>query len=117
MNNLIMINIDDEHNILKMNKRILNKSDLDLTCVRSGKDLVNLLNQIYQDSLIIDENKIVENSHDLSKIKIIIFVDHMLDDEYGYEVISNCLNLYENWKLNITYVLLSSTEDEETIEK
>ena len=66
------VNVDDEANILKMNKRILSKIDnIELICLRDRSEFVSFLKDCYS------------NRESDPFDHIVVLMDHMLDRDFG----------------------------------
>jgi len=102
----VILNIDDECGILRMNTKILSKIGIQLNCCNNKKELISILVNTYSDFIM----------KSLSQFpKIIIFLDHILDNSSGIEVLIAVKETQSKFDIDINWVLLSSTEDINTI--
>mmetsp|Transcript_28107 Transcript_28107/g.23595 ORF Transcript_28107/g.23595 Transcript_28107/m.23595 type:complete len:140 (+) Transcript_28107:147-566(+) len=108
--NKIFINIDDEKSILGINALAFSKLGIDLNCCFNEDELLSILSQIHADKLRHYNSK-VENK------TIIILLDHVLDCTLGYNVKENLKNFEYRFELKIIWILVSSTEDKDTVQK
>ena len=108
-NGVVQVNLDDEENILKMNKREFAKELLNLNCCRGSEEFLHLLAQVQRDCQ--------EAGDEEQQPKVLGVMDHMVDREWGQEIMELAQELNSILKLDITFVLLSSTDDKQTLSK
>eukprot|EP00801_Mesodinium_rubrum_P007516 Mrub_07527.p1 GENE.Mrub_07527~~Mrub_07527.p1 ORF type:complete len:167 (-),score=58.27 Mrub_07527:80-580(-) len=98
---LIYVNVDDEQNILKMNKRMFGKAGVELVCCINRHEFLEYL-------------KTLSAQRAQADFKVVALMDHMLDLDYGYEVIQASERLNESLGLRIEYIMVSSSEGKAT---
>ena len=89
-----------------MHTMLFSKKEINLHCCYNEHELISLLMYLFSDSIK------TGNKH-----KIVILLDHILDGSQGIEVLKKANSVRDKFNLDIIWVLLSSTEDNETIEK
>eukprot|EP00801_Mesodinium_rubrum_P000795 Mrub_00795.p1 GENE.Mrub_00795~~Mrub_00795.p1 ORF type:complete len:855 (+),score=154.56 Mrub_00795:56-2566(+) len=101
------VNLDDEYNILSMNKQIMSKQNLSLNCFYHPNDLLGVIAQT-------GTRYMLDNS---DCPQFVILLDHQLDCVTGLEVLHQVKELQRKFNLSILWVLLSSTEDQNTVSR
>ena len=79
----LWVSVDDEDNILKMNKRMFKKSDVDLNTCRDRAAFLRLLGRVWLDA----QRGFVEAP------RVYAVMDHMLDRDHGFEIIKAARDL------------------------
>jgi len=103
---MMFVNVDDENSILRMNALLFSKNGMQLNCCINQKELTDTLVQYYS-------NYIMNSS--THRPKIVILIDHVLDNTTGVEVLIAIKKMQLKFDLDINWVLLSSTEDKKTL--
>lgn len=88
-----------------MHKMIMNKENLNLNCFYHVHDLYGILAQTCTRYMI--------NSSECPRI--VVLLDHQLDCITGLDVLEKVKNMQCKFKIEILWILVSSTEDKNTI--
>ena len=99
----IFINVDDELSIKSMHTHLFKIKGINLISCSTEHDLKSIMIQIYSQF----------NSE--SKPKVVILLDNVLDDTTGLELYNNLKHTQIKFNLDILWILVSSTEDKNTI--
>eukprot|EP00801_Mesodinium_rubrum_P006885 Mrub_06893.p1 GENE.Mrub_06893~~Mrub_06893.p1 ORF type:complete len:300 (+),score=50.85 Mrub_06893:77-901(+) len=103
--NLIILNVDDEINIKSMHTLIFARLDIKLLCCSNGVELVQFLTAIH--------------SHLVKKqvgASVVVLLDHVLDGQSGLQVLKEARVHQRRFGLEVVWVLVSSSEDEYTLD-
>ena len=88
-----------------MHTLIFSRLDLDLNCCSTSNDLIQMIMKVYLN----------KNRRENQKYTFVILLDHILDRKLGYDVLTEVSEIQYKFSLNIIWVLLSSTEDRNTL--
>eukprot|EP00801_Mesodinium_rubrum_P005279 Mrub_05282.p2 GENE.Mrub_05282~~Mrub_05282.p2 ORF type:complete len:200 (-),score=69.18 Mrub_05282:552-1100(-) len=99
----LYVNVDDEANILKMNKRLMSKLDVELTCLRDRSELLGFLCACKRNP-----------EYAQADLRVVVLMDHMLDRDYGWAVIGAAREATREWGWDVLYFSVSSSDDKDT---
>jgi len=81
---------------------------IDLNCCNNEDELICMMAQIHSDSL-----RYYNSSNE--RKTIVILLDHVLDCTLGIDILTNLKGYESKFDLKIIWVLVSSTEDKDTV--
>eukprot|EP00801_Mesodinium_rubrum_P007290 Mrub_07301.p1 GENE.Mrub_07301~~Mrub_07301.p1 ORF type:complete len:282 (-),score=67.65 Mrub_07301:88-876(-) len=103
-NGLIFLNVDDEVNIKSMHTMIFARLDIELSCCSNSSELVQLLTAAHSWQV----------KHG-AEGTVVVLLDHVLDGQSGLQVYQAAQEHQARFNLSVVWVLVSSTEDVDTI--
>ena len=89
-----------------MNSMLFSKLSIDLNCCSTEDELISMMAQIHSSSL--------QYSKSDSK-SVVILLDHVLDCTQGISVLLNLRDFANKFDIEMIWVLVSSTEDRDTV--
>ena len=101
---MIFLNIDDELNMKSMHSMIFSRLGLQVACCSTGAELAALFAAAH-----------AFLRRDRARAQVVVLLDHVLDGTSGLQVVADSRPHLRRLGLGVKWLLLSSTEDQDTV--